>query len=559
MRKRNTRERKMPRSRIFVHLSSPLIAALIAGGTLGALPLIAAPAAAQVSIRADFRAALQPYGRWERIARWGDVWVPDNLARGWRPYTVGRWVYTDDWGWYWASDEAEDAWGWVVYHYGHWLFDADLGWVWVPGDEWGPGWVQWRRDTQYLGWAPLPPDESIEVVYRDEPDVWVFVRARDFVAPRIATVILPEREYAGFLHDTVVVNRTVELRDRHFAVNPGIAPAIVAAAVGRPIRSFDVHPRVLAGTAQIAGATQVRADELGRGRANFREQLRETQQEIRPTSQISQPEPLGRNERGRLGENPPRAATTAPTQGTQGRGNAQPQQPQTQGLGQREQRQPSLPGNRPQEQRQIQGQQPSREPPRTQGLGQGEQRQPNLPGNRPQEQRQLQPQPQREAPRTQGLGQREQRQPNLPGNRPQEQRQLQPQPQPPREAPRAEGPGGARPPAGPGGPPQGAQRQLQPQPQREAPRTEGLGGARGPGGPGGPPQGAQRQLQPQPQPPREAPRTEGLGGARGPAGPGGPPQGARGPGGPGAPPQGAQRPGGPGPGTEGRGGLREQR
>jgi hypothetical protein len=491
----------MPRSRIFVHLSSPLIAALLAGGTLGALPLVATPAAAQVSIRADFRAALQPYGRWERVARWGDVWVPDNLPRGWRPYSIGRWVYTDDWGWYWASDEAEDAWGWVAYHYGRWLFDPDLGWVWVPGDEWGPGWVQWRRGAEYVGWAPLPPDERVEIEYRDEPDVWVFVRARDFVAPRIATVILPEREYTGFLRDTVVVNRTVELRDRHFAVNPGIAPAIVAASVGRPIRSFDVHPRVLAGTAQIAGATQVRADELGRGRANFREQLRETQQQIRPTSQISKPQPLGRNEQGRLGENPPRAATNAPTQGTQGRGNAQPQQPQprTQGLGEREQRQPNLPGNRPQEQRQPQGQQPNHEPPRTQALGQREQAQPNLPGSRPQEQRQTQPQPRREAPRTQGLGQREQAQPNLPGNRPQEQRQ--PQPQPPREAPRTQSLGQreAAQPNLPGNRPQ-EQRQLQPQAQREAPRTEGLGGARGPGGPGGPPQGAQRPSGPAPGP-----------------------------------------------------------
>jgi hypothetical protein len=32
--------------------------------------------------------------------------------------TVGRWAYTDDWGWYWISDAAEASWGWVTYHYG---------------------------------------------------------------------------------------------------------------------------------------------------------------------------------------------------------------------------------------------------------------------------------------------------------------------------------------------------------------------------------------------------------------------------------------------------------
>jgi hypothetical protein len=157
-----------------VHLTSPVLAAALAGGALATWPMIDganAPAAAQVSIRADFRAALQPYGRWERIAHWSDVWVPDNRPQGWRPYTLGRWVYNDDWGWYWASDQEEDAWGWVVYHYGHWVFGADAGWVWVPGDEWGPGWVQWRRGAQYVGWAPQPPDEGIEVEYRERPEV----------------------------------------------------------------------------------------------------------------------------------------------------------------------------------------------------------------------------------------------------------------------------------------------------------------------------------------------------------------------------------------------------
>src|SRR5262249_36184610 len=49
----------------------------------------------RAEIRADFRTALAPYGRWQRHSRWGDVWVPSNRTREWRPYTVGRWVYTD--------------------------------------------------------------------------------------------------------------------------------------------------------------------------------------------------------------------------------------------------------------------------------------------------------------------------------------------------------------------------------------------------------------------------------------------------------------------------------
>jgi hypothetical protein len=73
------------------------------------------------------------------------VWIPSRVARDWKPYTVGHWVYSQDYGWYWASDEQEADWGLVTYHYGRWVFDDQFGWMWIPGTEWGPGWVQWRH------------------------------------------------------------------------------------------------------------------------------------------------------------------------------------------------------------------------------------------------------------------------------------------------------------------------------------------------------------------------------------------------------------------------------
>lgn len=270
--------------------------------------------AQRAAVSVEFRTALEPYGRWHRHSRWGEVWLPADRARDWRPYTVGRWVYTDDWGWYWVSDDAEASWGWVTYHYGRWVFDRELGWVWVPGNEWGPAWVNWRRGHQHVGWAPLPPDDII-VEYRDEPDVWIFVRSRDFIAPRITTVILPPRERAVYIRETVVVNRTVIVRDGGpvVAVNPGIAPAIIAASVGRPLRAYDVRPRVLAGTARIEGAVEVSADDLRdrRKREATRVSVRETKTEIRPAEKVPEPQPLAANEQGRLGDNPPRAARAA--------------------------------------------------------------------------------------------------------------------------------------------------------------------------------------------------------------------------------------------------------
>lgn len=289
-------------------------------------PIFMSPAIAQqrVEIRADFRTALEPYGRFERHPRFGEVWRPARLAKDWRPYTVGRWVYTDDWGWYWNAAETEENWGWVAYHYGRWYNDDRMGWVWIAGDEWAPAWVNWRRgdargqgrdrqSARYVGWSPLAPDEVITEV-RDDPDVWVFVRARDMVAPQISTVVIRSEQRQRLIRETVIVNRTYVVRDRGpvVIVNPGIEPAFVAAVIGRPIRAYDVRPRVLIGTSNITGAIEVRGEDL-RDRRRFesqRVQVRETQTEIRPAQNIMAPRPLEANEQGRLGERPPRAAAT---------------------------------------------------------------------------------------------------------------------------------------------------------------------------------------------------------------------------------------------------------
>jgi hypothetical protein len=286
---------------------------------------------------------------------WGEVWIPTKVARDWRPYTVGRWVYTDDWGWYWVSDQAEDNWGWITFHYGRWVFDRELGWVWVAGKEWGPGWVQWRRGTQYVGWAPLPPDEIV-VEYRDEPNVWIFVRSRDFVAPRLVGVILPARQQDVFIRETVVVNQTIMLRERGpvLAVNPGIAPTIIAAAVGRPLRTFEVRPRILAGTTQIQGAMEVRPQDLRQGRAQGTQPtVRETKNVIQPSRNVPPAQPLAGGEHGRLGDNPPRAARQGGRESTTGQGPTVGNQQQQQGQKRQpdQPQQPAMQGRRPDQQR----------------------------------------------------------------------------------------------------------------------------------------------------------------------------------------------------------------
>ena len=87
---------------------------------------------------------------------WLCLAAPDR-SENWRPYTVGHWVYTDEYGWYWHSYEP---FAWAVYHYGRWGYDPSYGWFWVPGDTWAPAWVEWRYGDRYVGWAPAGPTYS---------------------------------------------------------------------------------------------------------------------------------------------------------------------------------------------------------------------------------------------------------------------------------------------------------------------------------------------------------------------------------------------------------------
>jgi Family of unknown function (DUF6600) len=277
----------------------------------------ATPAYAQVS--PEFRQVLDSYGHWLRTARYGEVWVPDGVPPGWRPYDYGHWVYTDDWGWYWVSDEQEEDWGWVTYHYGRWAFERRIGWFWVPGDEWAPAWVDWRYGDDYVGWAPLPPDEDIEV-YDAEPDYWVFVPIRHFAAPSPRSYYVRRDRRAFYLRSTHVINRTLAVHGARLAVNPGISPAYVARVTHAALPTYRVRPRVLGSTQGVAGAVHVRPEELRKPASGARQHfapvaIQRTTASIAPSTSAASaaPKPLRNGERGALGSHPPLAAQRAGT------------------------------------------------------------------------------------------------------------------------------------------------------------------------------------------------------------------------------------------------------
>src|SRR6266404_3020086 len=70
---------------------------------------------------------LDPYGDWIETGDYGYVFHPREAesSRSWRPYTDGRWVYTDA-GWTWISEEP---FGWATYHYGRWTRLRGIGWT----------------------------------------------------------------------------------------------------------------------------------------------------------------------------------------------------------------------------------------------------------------------------------------------------------------------------------------------------------------------------------------------------------------------------------------------
>ncbi|MEY2556378.1 MAG: hypothetical protein QOF93_1522 [Verrucomicrobiota bacterium] len=160
-----------------------------------------------------FYTKLESHGAWLETPDYGYVWQPREAesSRSWRPYTNGRWVYTDA-GWTWISEEP---FGWATYHYGRWTRLRGIGWVWVPGNEWAPAWVSWRKSNDYVGWAPLPPEARFDQrtgihnwsdnYYDIGPDQYSFVPTREFGAQRIESTIVPAERNMTIVNQTTNV------------------------------------------------------------------------------------------------------------------------------------------------------------------------------------------------------------------------------------------------------------------------------------------------------------------------------------------------------------------
>jgi hypothetical protein len=153
------------------------------------------------------------YGTWVDNPQYGYVWVP-NVDGDFRPYvTNGHWVFTD-YGWTWSSDYE---WGWATFHYGRWTWDEEYGNIWVPGTEWGPAWVVWKKAPGYYGWAPMSPGMNDLYSRSNEIPVesWSFVRDRDLLEYNLNNYFVDPMRYNLIKLSSLIFSMRYDIRFKH--------------------------------------------------------------------------------------------------------------------------------------------------------------------------------------------------------------------------------------------------------------------------------------------------------------------------------------------------------
>ena len=184
-----------------------------------------------------FYTDLMPYGEWIELENEIVVWRPSRIAVNWHPYTIGRWEYTR-YGWYWVSYEP---FGWATFHYGRWFRHEYYGWLWLPGYEWSPAWVEWRYNSHYIGWAPLPPvlthSRFHRIKYRTNYDSWRFVNYGNFREP--SRYYIPVSRNRETYRGTRVTSNYEKYKGRK--INRGVSREIVESYSGKAVKQRELN------------------------------------------------------------------------------------------------------------------------------------------------------------------------------------------------------------------------------------------------------------------------------------------------------------------------------
>jgi hypothetical protein len=234
-----------------------------------------------------FYDSLRPYGEWIQLESNLTVWRPQNIYPNWRPYSVGRWYWSDQ-GWYWDSDEP---FGWATYHYGRWFNDDYYGWIWIPDNQWGPSWVEWRYNDDYIGWAPLPPYASFQfdlgihfsIGWHSNYGYWNFISYNHFCDRRMHDFLLDDFTRERVFHSTRY--RTNYYADHDRIINGGIDRNFIERRGGsriserqiRNVGDYNEYSRFRSSDGERGDritAYRPSEREIGRGREINREEIK---------------------------------------------------------------------------------------------------------------------------------------------------------------------------------------------------------------------------------------------------------------------------------------------
>lgn len=188
-----------------------------------------------------FHSALLPYGEWFKNPQYGWSWAPYNVSIDWRPYTQGRWLYTD-YGWMWDSYWP---WGWACFHYGRWYPDDSRGWSWCPDTLWAPAWCAWRMGDDWIAWAALPPEAlwiegqglsfgEFAAANNIAQKTWCFVEKDKFLSSDVFNQVQTAAQNPTLFYQTSFVGANLQMTGRRL-VNEVPSYTQIQTLVGHPV------------------------------------------------------------------------------------------------------------------------------------------------------------------------------------------------------------------------------------------------------------------------------------------------------------------------------------
>jgi hypothetical protein len=258
-------------------------------------------------------ADLDRYGSWRTDPEYGALWTPSAVGPAWVPYSDGRWVWLQPWGWTWVDNAP---WGYAPFHYGRWVY-VNRRWCWAPGRRehrpvWAPALVGWvggagwsagfklnnrHQALPARGWYPLSPREHFVPPYRLSDDrlrrlngdVRQDFRHRRDEHRRAGLTVVPQDQFGH--HGQVVVPQVPRASVPAQALNtaPGAAPP----APPLVAREHDWRrgPRHGDDRDERAEHWRNRAGERDHGERRGEERARE--QAMRQPALSPQPQPAG--------------------------------------------------------------------------------------------------------------------------------------------------------------------------------------------------------------------------------------------------------------------------